>query len=110
MSIVIVGHNLATVVGQGQLEATIGVTCPKCDHEHEIESKFSMPPISATTFPYAQKVFPFCRTFGVGTFGSGLIEGKSVYFAMRLFEKKLEKEVDNDIPLVGVTEVAPNDR
>ena len=104
--IVIAGDSLATVVGQGQLEATIGVTCPQCNHEHEIESKFPMPPISATTFSYAQKVFSFSRTFGVGTFGSGLIAGKSVYFAMRLFETRLKKEVDNDISLIGVTEVA----
>ena len=100
--IVIAGDSLATVVGQGQLEATIGVTCPECNHEHEIESKFPMPPISATTFSYAQKVFPFAKRFGVGTFGAGLLAGKSIYFAMRLFEQKLLGEG----PPSRVTDVA----
>ena len=104
--IVVAGDSLATVVGQGQLEATIGVTCPQCNHEHEIESKLPMPPISATTFSYAQKVFSFCDTFGVGTFGSGLIEGKSIYFAMRLFEQKLKKKENDDILSKDVTEIA----
>lgn len=104
--IVIAGDSLATVVGQGQLEATIDVTCPQCNHRHEIESRFPMPPISATTFSYAQKVFPFARRFGVGTFGSGLIEGKSIYFALRLFEQKLKKNENDDLSSKGVTEVS----
>lgn len=99
--IVIAGDSLATVVGQGQLEATIDVECPSCNHNHEIQSKFPMPPISATTFSYAQKVFSFCHTFGIGTFGSGLVDGKSIYFAIRLLEQRLEEPYPDN-----VTEVA----
>ncbi len=101
--IVIAGDSLSTLMGQGQLEATIGVTCPNCNHNHEIQQKFPMPPMSATTFSYAQKVFPFCQAFGVGTFGAGLVADKSVYFAMRLFESTLKK---TEIDFKGVTEIA----
>ncbi len=90
--IVIAGDSLSTVVGQGQLEAQIDVTCPDCNHQHEIKQNFPVPPMAATTFSYAQKVFPFCKKFGVGAFGTGLLANISVYFTMRLLEEKLQKE------------------
>lgn len=101
--IVIAGDSLSTMVGQGQLEATTDVTCPACNHQHQIQQNLPMPPVPATTFSYAQKVFPFYGKFGVGTFGTGLLANKSVYFAMRLFEQELKKDVTS---FEGVTEVA----
>ncbi len=101
--IVIAGDSLSTMVGQGQLEAAIGVSCPACGHQHEIQGKLPMPPVAATTFSYAQKVFPFCGKFGVGTFGVGLLAGKSIYFAMRLIEQQLKK---SKASFKGVTEAA----
>ena len=78
-------------------------SCPACGHQHEIQGKLPMPPVAATTFSYAQKVFPFCGQFGVGTFGTGLLANKSVYFAMRLIEQRLK---ESETPFEGVTEVA----
>ena len=101
--IVIAGDSLSTMVGQGQLEAAIDVACPSCGHQHEIQGKLPMPPIAATTFSYAQKVFPFCGKFGVGTFGTGLLAGKSIYFAMRLFEQRLK---ESETSFKGVTQAA----
>ena len=101
--IVIAGDSLSTMMGQGQLEAAIGVTCPDCGHQHEIQGKLPTPPVAATTFSYAQKVFPFFGKFGVGTFGTGLLAGKSIYFAMRLIEQRLRC---NKTSFKGVTEVA----
>ena len=103
--IVIAGDSLSTVVGQRQLEATIDVTCPECEHKHNIQQSFPMPPVPATTFSYAQKVLPFCDNFGVGAFGTGLLSGKSIYFAMRLFEQKLK---ESKKCFKGVTEAADN--
>ena len=101
--IVIAGDSLSTVVGQGQLEAKIDVTCPECNHKHGIQQRLPMPPVSATTFSYAQKVFSFCGKFGIGTFGTGLLADKSIYFAMRLIEQRL---MGREPPLEGVTKVA----
>ena len=101
--IVIAGDSLSTMTRQDQLKAAISVTCPACDHQHEIQKELPMPPVPATTFSYAQKVFPFCGKFGVGTFGAGLLANKSVYFAMRLFEQKLKEDKTY---FEGVTEVA----
>ena len=101
--IVIAGDSLSTVVGQRQLEATIDVICPECEHKHEIQQSFPMPAAPTTTFSYAQKVFPFYDKFGVGTFGVSLLASKSIYFAMRLFEQKLK---EGKTCFKGVTEVA----
>lgn len=100
---VIAGDSLSTLMGQGQFEATVGVTCPSCGHQHEIESKSPIFPVPGTTFSYAQKVFPFCGKFGVGTFGAGLIANKSVYFIIRLLEQQLE---ESNVPLTSATETA----
>ncbi len=99
--IVIAGDSLSTLMGQGQFETTIGVTCPACNHQHEIQPKSPIFPVPGATFSYAQKVFPFCGKFGVGTFGLGLLANKSIYFIMRLFQQKLKEAA-----LGGVTETA----
>ena len=101
--IVIAGDSLSTVIGHPELNATIPIICPKCNHEHEIVEQFPMPPIAATTFSYAQKVIPFLGKFGIGTFGASLLAGKSIYFTIRLLEQKLEQE-QNDPK--GVSDLA----
>ena len=101
--IVLAGDSLATLMGQSRLEATIGVTCPQCNHEHDIQQIIPLPSVPATTFSYAQKVLPFCEKFGVGTFGRGLLAGKSIYFAMRLLEQRFKEDEKS---FTGVTEVA----
>ena len=54
------------------------------------------------TFPYGQKVFPFCGKFGIGAFGgAGLLENKSIYSIIRLFEQRLE-----ETPPIRVTDIA----
>ena len=101
--IVIAGDSLSTMMGQGQWAVTTEVTCPKCDHQHQIQQQLPTSPVPAATFSYAQKVFPFCGKFGIGTFGTGLLAGKSIYFAMRLFEQQLKKTKTS---FEGVTEAA----
>lgn len=54
------------------------------------------------TFLYGQKVFPFCGKFGIGAFGgAGLLENKSIYSTIRLFEQRLK-----ETPPLRVTDIA----
>ncbi len=87
--IVIAGDSLSTMIGQTEFQGTSDVTCPKCQHQHEIQHNVPLPPVPMTTFSYAQKVFPFCKNFGIGTFGMGLVAGKSIYFAIRSLEHRV---------------------
>ena len=102
--IVIAGDSLATMINQMELQGDIEIDCPECGHKHIIHPKlpFATP---ATTFSFAQKVFPFMKKFGVGTFGLGMLTGKSIYFAIRQLEQKLTQLPPTDQPQ-GVTHAA----
>lgn len=55
------------------------------------------------TFPNCQKIFPFYDSFGIGTWGRGSIDGKSVYFAVRELENRWKA---SDICFNTVDEIA----
>ena len=101
--IVIAGDSLSTLLGQGQLDININTTCPHCKRNHKIQQKAPIPNLPLTNFSYAQKVFPFFETFGIGAFGAGLLANQSIYFAMRAVEQKLK---DNNTHFNDVTQVA----
>ncbi len=63
----------------------------------------SLLPLPQNTFLSAQKIFPFHGKFGIGAFGGvgGLLENKSIYSTIRLFEQRLK-----ETPLIGVTDIA----
>lgn len=90
--IVIAGDSLSTTQSQIQVQGQIGVTCPNCGHQHDV-GPLSLPPVQmpTSTFSYAQKVFPFMKRFGVGTFGLGLLMNKTMYFAMRELQQEIKK-------------------
>jgi hypothetical protein len=103
--IVIAGDSLATMMSTMAIQADINATCPQCQHEFKTKAKIPNIAMPSTTLSYAQKVFPFLGKFGVGTFGLGQLVGKTMYFAMREFEKQLERRSVNQRP-GNVTQVA----
>lgn len=101
--IVIAGDSLSTVMAQVQFKAEIDVKCPSCGHEHRIDPIAGGGQIPSATFSFAQKVFPFLKRYGVGTYGSGQIADKTMYFAARELEASL---IEANFQPSGVTEVA----
>ena len=102
--IVIAGDSLSTITSSNPSQNLVAdVICPQCNHNHQIQHSVQVPALPITTFPYAQKVLPFCQQFGVGIFGTSLFAGKSIYFAMRMIEQHFVK---NKVSFGGVTEVA----
>jgi hypothetical protein len=100
--IVIAGDSFSTMISQIEIGGEIAVKCPGCGHEQKIEPKAQIP-LPASTFSFAQKVFPFMKSYGVGTFGAGQLARKTMYFAI----KELERELENKkVKLAGVTEAA----
>lgn len=104
--IVIAGDSLSTSMRQLQIQGEFEVTCPECGHEHTV-GPVPVGPIRmpSTTFAYAQKVFPFLEKYGVGTFGQGLLAGKTMHFAMRELEQHIQSHPDA-YDLSGVDSVA----
>ena len=47
--IVIAGDSLSTIVTQNQFNPIADVTCPQCQHQHQIQHNFPMLPTPATT-------------------------------------------------------------
>jgi len=61
--------------------------------------------VPSTTLAFAQKVFPFLDRFGFGTFGTGQLLGRSIYFLVRQLEAELRGGSEEDRPQ-GVRQVA----
>lgn len=87
--IVLAGDSLATMMSNPEFQGPVNVKCPECAHEHVTIAKIQATGMPATTFSYAQKVFPFMNDYGIGTFGAGQLMGRTMYFAIRELEKDL---------------------
>lgn len=90
--IVIAGDSLATSSSPITLEAAIDFRC-SCGKESlikkPIQSGVALP---RSTFSFAQKIFPFLGSFGLGSAGTGLLCNKTTYFAIRELESRLIKK------------------
>src|SRR4051812_37272481 len=89
--VVLAGDSLSTITSLNVLEGEIEVTCPNCAHQHSAPAKLSGAMVPTTSFPYAQKVFPFLDAYGVGTAGAGQLMSKSIYFIVRQLEQEIRK-------------------
>ena len=87
--IVLAGDSLATIETLNTLQGQVDVTCPNCQHQHTAPAVIQGSMIPATSFPYAQKIFPFMQRYGIGTAGAGQLNSKSIYFIMRQLETEV---------------------
>jgi hypothetical protein len=87
--IVLAGDSLSTLMAGRKVEGEIDVACPQCNHQHSVTAQLESPALPATSFSFAQKIFPFMGEFGVGTAGHAQLMGKTMYFAIRELEKQL---------------------
>ncbi|WP_157942318.1 hypothetical protein [Salinibacter altiplanensis] len=101
--IVIAGDSLSTMRNAFQMEGDIEVQCPNCGDIHQQRVNTPQVQMPSTTMPYARKLFPFMDDFGVGTFGAGQLNGKTMYFAVRELEEEL---VADDKVVESVTNAA----
>ena len=55
-------------------------TCSKCGAQTDLKD-IPTPPLTipSSTWPYAQKMFPIQRRFGLATWGSGSVNNRSIY-------------------------------
>lgn len=103
--IVLAGDSLATMNAQLRLQGEVPAKCPECEHEFTLQPKIQTQ-IPASTFPYAQKVFPFLGEFGIGTFGAGEVFGKTMWFAITELQSGLSKNKRTELLKGGVKAVA----
>lgn len=88
--IVIAGDSLSTNMASVTIEGKANVQCPKCNHEHTVGPlPIGGINVPSSTFPYAQKVFPFLENYGIGVYGVSLFNGKTVGILLKQYEKTL---------------------
>ena len=87
--IVIAADSVSSISAMGKLSAKGKTKCPHCGQEHEFSAPIDIPlgPGITSTLPYSQKLQPLWDKYGVGTHGTGVIGGKSVFAIIREFEQ-----------------------
>ena len=95
--IVVAGDTLASGMAQIPFASDLETTCPRCGerttHQNLPVASINMP---LNSFPSSRKVFPFFDRFGIGTFGVGIIEHRTPFFAIRQMEEdfKVNRRLD----------------
>ena len=88
--IVIAADSLATTMNQVEIRGEMNVECPQCEHQDKVGpmqvGHVAMP---ASTFSFAQKIFPFVSEYEMGTYGEGQLAGKTIYFVVKELEQEL---------------------
>src|SRR5438132_3590107 len=78
--IVIASDSLATVAQSVNQKVTVKAKCDKCGEDLEIKDVQTSPlSLPTSTWPYAQKLFPFPKRFGVATYGWAFVNERSIY-------------------------------
>jgi hypothetical protein len=93
--IVIASDSLATVAQSFNQKVNVKGTCEKCGQETELKD-VQTPPVSlpASTWPYAQKLFPFSNGSGAATYGWGFVNTRSIYSHIVELTSKLARNND----------------
>lgn len=68
------------------------ITCPNC-HKSLKGEEVKLPPIPMpfSASSYTQKLFNIIGKYAVSSFGQGIINGKSIYFHLREFERSINE-------------------
>ena len=88
--IVIAGDSLSTLTTTGWTGQSVNIDCPSCKHKHQVNVPTPITP--QTTFSYTQKIFPFCKKYGIGTFGTASLLGRSIHFNIQSIENGLKNQ------------------
>jgi hypothetical protein len=98
--VVIAGDSLQTVRGSLQMELKQHPVDVPGHGQVKVDLKLPALEFSTSTYSYAQKIFPFKKKFGMGAFGSGIINQRTIYNHIR----NLERTISEDLDLMAVAE------
>jgi len=91
--IVMAADSLSTTQGGIQPAVNVELECPHC-HEQVKLPEVKGPPITipTSTQPYTQKIFPFHRIYGVGAYGTGIINSKPTHYYVQALEMSSSRD------------------
>ncbi len=92
--IIIAADSLSSTPGRLGVVANINAQCPACKNQFALKDVALPPiPVPGATSSFAQKLFSFKKSFGVATFGMGILTHRTIYFHVKGLQNKIE---DND--------------
>jgi len=78
--IVLASDSLSTLTEPINQKLNVSGTCDGCGKQVEIRDVQTPPlPVPSSTWPYTQKLFPVAGRFGLATYGSAFVNGRSIY-------------------------------
>jgi hypothetical protein len=94
--IVIASDSLATVAQPLNQKVSVNTKCDNCGQQLEIKD-VQVPAVSVPTssWPYAQKLFPIPKNYGLAVFGWGFVNNRSMYNHILDFSSKLDPELED---------------
>lgn len=101
--IAIAADSISTITMGRKVVAKGKTMCPHCNQEHDFDAPIDLPmgPGITSTLPYAQKLQPILSSYGVGSYGSSILAGKTVFTIIRRFEQQEENEKSHDLLAVA---------
>lgn len=98
--IVIAGDSYQTTIRTLQFQGEIAINCEHCGRETR-KKDFMGPPLAvpSSSLSNAQKVFPVTNKVGIGTFGVGIVNSKSIYYLVRHFREERRNSWQSEPPL-----------
>lgn len=102
--LVIAADSLSTTRGQLGITAEWKGACPECKKNIQVKD-ISLPPIPipASVSSFAQKVFPFLNVYGIATYGTAILNEKTIYYHVKTLE---DRHLADGTTFVGVTDIA----
>lgn len=100
--LVLAADSLSTNQARIGIAADVNVKCPKCDADFQLHDLKLPPfPVPSSTFSFAQKLFPFCKKFGVASYGIGILNQKTIYHHIKELETKVSCEDFKEVTKVA---------
>jgi len=98
--IVVAADSMSTAQNLIEFAVRGGETeCPKCNEKIKLaDLKFPPVPVPFSASSYTQKLFPLYGKYAVASFGQGIINGKTIYYHIKQFEK--ENSSPSDLTIV----------
>jgi 20S proteasome alpha/beta subunit len=110
--VVLAADSLATTQGLIDIKANVQGECPKCKETVSLgEMRMPPVPVPSSTSSFAEKLFPFCRRYGVAAYGLSSVNQRTIYRHVRDLEKRQKgDQVENVTAAAGLLKAYMQDQ
>jgi hypothetical protein len=89
--IVIAGDSFSTISSSFPISIDDNIKCTNCSNEIHLQKTYNVN-LPSSTFSSAQKIIPLYNKYCIGTTGKGLVNGKTIFYHLKTYEKQNPKD------------------